>query len=86
MANTTKPTDLTVFELLEALTGELPWYASPTGTCPTGRKSSQRTAFQVRKTRWSKLLACRWSVRHELDHRATHATGNLLVSTRPTIP
>ena len=29
MANTTKPTDLTVFDLLEALTGELPCYASP---------------------------------------------------------
>ena len=29
MANTTKPTDLTVFALLEALTGELPCYASP---------------------------------------------------------
>ena len=29
MANTTKPTELTVFDLLEALTGELPCYASP---------------------------------------------------------
>ena len=28
MAYTTKPTDLTVFDLLEALTGELPCYAS----------------------------------------------------------
>ena len=29
MANTTISTDLTVFDLLEALTGELPCYASP---------------------------------------------------------
>ena len=29
MANTQKSTDLTVFDLLEALTGELPCYASP---------------------------------------------------------
>ena len=29
MAKTKKSTDLTVFDLLEALTGELPCYASP---------------------------------------------------------
>lgn len=29
MAHTMKPTDLTVFDLLEALTGESPCYASP---------------------------------------------------------
>ena len=42
MANTTKPTDLTVFELLEALTGELPCYASPNWNV-SDRKEEQPT-------------------------------------------
>lgn len=42
MANTTKPADLSVFNLLDALTGELPCYASPNWNV-TDRKEEQPT-------------------------------------------
>ena len=42
MTNTTKPTELTVFDLLEALTGEVPCYASPNWNV-SDRKDEQPT-------------------------------------------
>ena len=55
MANTTKPTDLTVFDLLDALTGELPCYASPNWKVSDKRedrpkKSPSRAEGQAEKT------------------------------------
>ena len=42
MAETTNPTELTVFDLLEAITGELPCYASPNWNV-SDRKEEQST-------------------------------------------
>jgi hypothetical protein len=55
MANTKKTTDLTVFDLLEALTGELPCYASPNWKVSDKRvegpaNSFSKTEDQAEKT------------------------------------
>ena len=55
MANTKKSTDLTVFDLLEALTGELPCYASPNWNVSDKKEerptlSPSRAEEQVEKT------------------------------------
>ena len=55
MANKQKSTDLTVFDLLEALTGELPCYASPNWNVSDMKEerrthSPSRVEEQVEKT------------------------------------
>ncbi|MEO7860673.1 MAG: hypothetical protein ABIU05_09530, partial [Nitrospirales bacterium] len=58
MANTTKP-DLMVFDLLEALTGELPCYASPNWNVSDKKNEQPAHSLSSPKTKLGKRLAGR---------------------------
>jgi hypothetical protein len=73
VANTANPTDLTVFDLLEALTGEVPCYASPNWSVPDGVESSRRT-FQSAEDQVEKALARHRSGQDAPDNGLTNAT------------